>query len=940
MNLRPPKSLAPRSGSGQALRAVFLQIPAVLLLSCIPFAPGCAHPGRDAAFRSSEVRPPLTAQEAGARAKQVGKVRYALWFSIDGEAPEFEGRAVIQFHWKGAKAGDGDPLFLDFSDGTVASLKINTVLVPDEEVRTLYSGHRLRLPKKRLHPGLNRVEVAYSHEYGQDGVGLHRFRDPADDRVYLYSNAEPYDANRIFPCFDQPDLKAGYEVTVEAPADWAVISNLAERDVSPIGGRASWSFPPSPPFSTYLFALHAGPYAVWKSDAGGIPLRLFARESLKRDVDHREWFEITKAGLDYFQTRFGRPYPFEKYDQVLVPEFNDGAMENIGAVTFSDEMAFSSGPSDAELRERADTILHEMAHMWFGNLVTMKWWNGLWLNESFATHAANRALETLSRENAYLRRAAWARPYRDTPGSELFREKRAAYRADLSRATHPIEVPVGDTDEAESNFDEITYSKGAGVLKQLESLLGEEDFREGVQRYFERYAYRNTTQLDFIRALQEASAKPLEKWFEDWVASEGANTVEAQFSCDDEGRITKFELVQSNGPRSTRLRSHQTWIALHGRASKPPEVIPATYSGERTPIGEAVGKACPVWVNPNHEDRDYVQVKLDPATREFLARPPASDSPLGARTPLLEREQLWQSIWESTLLGESPPDGFVNLFFSAGVRETDPGLFGSLVRRLYSTSILEPSASLWLPPEDRLALVRRLHALATREILVSPPGGDLQESWWEVALLTSPEMNDASWILSVLRREIRIPGLPLDQDLRWQLLEAWSRIPSRDMGQFETALREEAERDPGESGRKWMTSIQSATASPEAKQAAFEKALSPKTSFSDLRALADSFPWIGQENLYPWLEDRFFAELPSVIATKSNEEAAAFTRGFFPFSCGGRPAERLARILASHRKLPASVHRSLESILEEEERCRRMKAPSNEGANPAAVAPK
>jgi aminopeptidase N len=909
-------------------RRGFLSRSLVACLAAVAAISGCAHLSNFASRKSdppSQVRPPLTHEDAQSRSKQIGQIRYALWFAVNGSYPDFEGRTVVQFTWRGPKSSDGKPLFLDFTDGKIGSLKINNTVLSAEEVKRLYSGYRLNLPQEHLNTGLNRIEVAYSHDYNQDGVGIHRFQDPADGKVYLYSNSEPYDANQIFPCFDQPDLKATYELTVEAPADWAVISNMGERDVTTFDGRASWSFPATPFFSTYLFALHAGPYELWKSDYNGVPLRLFARESLKTYVDAKEWFDVTKAGLEFYSTYFEYPYPFVKYDQVLVPEFNSGAMENIAAVTFSDNAIFRSRPTQAQLRSRADTILHEMAHMWFGNLVTMKWWNGLWLNESFATYASNRALESLAKDHPSLRRIEWARTYSANPGQELFGEKEWAYWSDQSTTTHPIEVPVRNTDEAESNFDGITYSKGAGVLKQLAFLLGEEDFQEGLRRYFRRYAYKNTTQLQFIKTLQEASEKPLESWLQEWIESEGTNTVEAQFSCGEDGKVARFDLVQGNAPRSKRLRTHQTQLALHDRDSRVQSVIHIGYSGERTNVQEAIGKPCPAWVNPNHGDFDYVQVKLDPVTRAFLLNSGSRKSPLSGAAPLLAREQLWQALWQSTLEGVTPAAEFAKIFFEAGIHETDPNLLRRLLHRIYSTTALDPSVSLWISPQERLDLARRLHAWARKQVLTSPAGSDRQRHWWNLALQSAPEADDSAWISSALAGKVRIPGMPLDQDHRWELLESWARIPSRDILQFGAALAAETNRDRSESGRKWLISIRAATASLEAKQQAFDLARSRDTSFSELREIAGAFSWTGQDSLHPWLEDRYFAELPKIIAEKSNEEAGTFASGFFPFSCGGKALQRLEMFMASRQELPASVMKSLQSIREEEERCSKLR---------------
>ncbi len=288
----------------------------------------------------------------------------------------------------------------------------------------------------------------------------------------------------LFPCFDQPDLKAVYSLKADAPADWRVISTAGEEKTEVSGARKTWTFAKTQKLSTYVFSVHAGPYHVWTSSAGAIPLRLFARESLAKYVPAGEWLELTRQGLDFYGAYFDLPYPFKKYDQILVPDFNEGAMENVGAVTFGERYVSRSTQTLEEREETADTILHEMAHMWFGDLVTMKWWNGLWLNESFATYMSALAQ---SRATRYTR--SWQ--------SFFAAEKQWAYETDQRATTHPIEGDVADTGHAFADFDGITYGKGASVLKQLAYLLGEEKFRDGVRLYLKEHAYGNAEEKDF-----------------------------------------------------------------------------------------------------------------------------------------------------------------------------------------------------------------------------------------------------------------------------------------------------------------------------------------------------------------------------------------------------------------------------------------------------------
>jgi aminopeptidase N len=317
------------------------------------------------------------------RSRQVHKTSYQLWFGVDGTSDEFSGRTKILFDLRENAFANLRSLRLDFTGGKVSTLILNGNPWDAEKIKERYNGEWFEIPKSDLNLGNNKLEIAYSHPYSESGNGFYRFKDPEDGKIYLRTDLEPYYANLVFPCFDQPDLKASFEVTVEAPTEWTILSNMPTREKTKVDSRLSWQFAPSPQMSTYLFALAAGPWKEWKSDSDGMPLGLYARQSLAKYVDPAEWFKITKAGLGFYSDFFGYPYPYAKYDQILIPDMNAGAMENIGAVTFSESFIFRGPATEEERRRRADTILHEMAHMWFGDLVTMRWWNGLWLNESF-----------------------------------------------------------------------------------------------------------------------------------------------------------------------------------------------------------------------------------------------------------------------------------------------------------------------------------------------------------------------------------------------------------------------------------------------------------------------------------------------------------------------------------------------------------------------------
>ena len=657
-----------------------------------------------AAFARPAVKD-LSRRDAQRRAALVKNPDYELALALDGGKKDFVGHEVVRF----ALEAPADDLTVDFADGKLESLTVNgeRVAKPDD------NGMFFSLPKNLLRAGANIVETSFSHPYSVDGAGLYRFKDPEDGRVYLYTNFEPYDAHKLFPCFDQPDLKASYALTVDAPGDWQVVSTAIEEKVAASGARKTWTFGRTPRLSTYVFSMHAGPYHVWTSTAGTIPLRLFARESLAKYVPAGEWLELTRQGLDFYGGYFDLPYPFKKYDQLIVPDFyEDGAMENAAAVTFGENYVFRSTPT-LENRERAaSTILHEMAHMWFGDLVTMKWWDGLWLNESFATYMS--AL-SLSRATRY--RRSWQSFFAD--------EKQWAYADDQRATTHPIEGEVPDTGQAFANFDGITYGKGAAVLKQLSYLLGDDKFRDGVRLYLKAHAYGNAEEKDFFGAISRASGADLDGWTREWLETAGVNTVRADFQCGADGKTSSFALIQPAPADHPALRRHRADVALYREASGGSWEVggstPVDYAGARTEVPALVGRECPVLVYPNLDDRDYAKVELDArslaAAKAGMARIP---------DPLL-RAMLWNTLWEMVRDAKWPVDDYAELVLTSLGSETDFKVADAVLQTVYGRHNASPSALNYLPRPD----YARFEAFFLAGLAKAEAGGDFQKLWFD-----------------------------------------------------------------------------------------------------------------------------------------------------------------------------------------------------------------
>src|SRR6476646_8633869 len=533
----------------------------------------------------------------------------------------------------------------------------------------------------------NELTVSAVGIYTNTGEGLHRFVDPVDGAVYLYSQFETADAKRLFACFDQPDLKARFTVTVTAPADWQVVSNGAMTATEPApSGAVVHRFATTEPMSTYVTALIAGPYFVTRDHHDGIDLGIFCRSSLAQHLDADRLFTETKQGFDFYHGAFGVRYPFGKYVQLFVPEFNAGAMENAGAVTFREEYVFRSRVTRALYERRCETILHEMAHMWFGDLVTMRWWDDLWLNESFATWAS-----AVAQVSATEYSSAWT--------TFANAEKSWAYVQDQLPSTHPIAADMVDLAAVEVNFDGITYAKGASVLKQLAAYVGFDEFLTGLRGYFKAHAFGNATLEDLLSALEETSGRDLHVWADAWLKTTGLNTVSADLDVDDEGVITRFEVVQSGAaPGAGERRPHRLAIGTYDRDDVGRLVrthrVELDVTQERTGVPGLVGLPRGALVLLNDDDLTYCKARLDP---ESLSTAIASIADV---TESLPRTLLWSTVWEMTRDALMRARDFIDLAARGLAAEDQVGVLQRVLGQLQTAvgSYAEPG---WARSDER-----------------------------------------------------------------------------------------------------------------------------------------------------------------------------------------------------------------------------------------------
>src|SRR6266581_4049507 len=541
----------------------------------------------------------LTRDEARERARLLEVESYRIDLDVTGGETTFRSRTTVTFR----AASPGASTFIDLTAPEIREITLNGGQVGHEN----FTGRRITLDGLA---GRNELTVVADCAYSRTGEGLHRFTDPADKGVYLYSDLETFDAHRIYACFDQPDLKARFEFTVTVPDTWLVVSNMApDVTAAPAGpGTRRWHFPATPPMSTYITAIAAGPYHVVRADHDGIPLGIYCRESLARYLDPDEIFEVTRQGFDFFHESFGVRYPFGKYDQLFVPEYKAGAMENAGCVTFLEDYIFRSRVTDSARENRAETILHEMAHMWFGDLVTMRWWDDLWLNESFATWAGNVAQAEATRWPA-----AW------TTFAQVW--KAWAYRQDQLPSTHPIAADIPDIAAVEVNFDGITYAKGAAVLKQLVAHVGRENFLAGVRRYFGQHAWSNATLADLLAPVADTSGRDLAGWSKQWLETAGVNTLRPEYATDDQDRFAAFAVLQEAPASHPVLRPHRIAIGLYDRTEAGlvrRRRVETDIAGDRTEVTELVGERRPDLVLVNDDDLTYAKIRLDEASLRTL----------------------------------------------------------------------------------------------------------------------------------------------------------------------------------------------------------------------------------------------------------------------------------------------------------------------------------
>ncbi|MEV6865569.1 aminopeptidase N [Streptosporangium subroseum] len=821
----------------------------------------------------------LTRDEARERARLLSVQSYAVELDLTEGEERFESITTVRF----TSARAGAETFIDLAEAKVRRAVLNGV----ELDVTGYDLETGRLPLPDL-AETNELRIDADCSYTRTGEGLHRFVDPVDKSVYLHSQFETADAHRMYACFDQPDLKATFELTVLAPSYWEIISNATPDSADELEGHRGrhgalqaakrWHFPATPVLSTYITALCAGPYHKVTSEHDGIPLGLYCRASLAEHLDADNIFEITRQGFDFYHEVFGVRYPFGKYDQLFVPEFNAGAMENAGCVTFLEDYIFRSRVTDAIIERRAETILHEMAHMWFGDLVTMRWWDDLWLNESFATYASVLCQAEATRWG----QGAW------TTFANV--EKSWAYRQDQLPSTHPIAADIVDMHAVEVNFDGITYAKGASVLKQLVAYVGLDNFLAGVRDYFNEHSWGNTELKDLLGALERTSQRDLSSWSKEWLETSWVNTLRPSFTVDAEGRFLEFQVLQEAPADYPTLRSHRVAIGLYslrGDELFRTKRVELDVVGARTAVAELVGELQPDLVLINDDDLTYAKIRLDDRSLRTLV-----DGGIAKFTESLPRALSWSAAWDMTRDAEMTTRDYLALVIS-GVSSIKDITVAQTVLRQARQAVQQYADPAWR--SQGLALL----ASALRSLVDgAEPGSDHQLAYVNALSTVATSAEDLAFLKGLLDGSTALDGLTVDTDLRWTLVQSLVSGGVLD----DEDIAGELLRDATANGERSAALSRASIPTAEAKANAWSTMVEGKLSGALLRSTILGFMDPRHPDLLEPYAAKYFEEIGSIWKSWTSDSAQNFATGCYPaLSISPETVARTQELIAESR---------------------------------------
>lgn len=815
----------------------------------------------------------LLRDEARARKRIVSDLAYTIVLDLTLTDELFGSDTTVTFRCSETSAST----FIDLAARSIEKIELNGNAIP----ASAFTGYRIALNGLKAE---NALRVVATCEYSHSGAGLHFFRDPIDGKPYLHTQFEAREAHKVFANFDQPDLKATFTFRIIAPSEWSVASNTIPTVASDKDSK-TWGFPTTKIMPSYITAIVAGPYHIVRDKHKNIDLGIWCRQSLAQYLDPDEILEVTKQGFDFFEEYFAYPYVWGKYDQLFVPEFNSGAMENAGCVTFHEMMIYRSKVTDAARERRASTILHEMAHMWFGNLVTMDWWDDLWLNESFATY-----MGTVAQSRATRWRTAWTRFAQD--------QKLWAMIQDQMPTTHPIVADVPDSESARTNFDGISYAKGASVLKQLVAWVGEEPFVKGMRQYFQDYEYGNAALGDFLGALEKASGRDLTSWAGEWLGTAGVNTFRARFT-ESGGAYASFVLAQTAAAGQPTIRRHRIAIGLYDLKNGSfvrRKSIELDAVGATTEIPELIGEKIPDLLLLNDEDLAYCKIRLDERSLATL-----TDHLADLADPLA-RVLCWAAAIDQLRDAELATRDFVRLVINNIHSETDPGVIAQLLQQASG------AIPAYGDPANVDALQRAWATNARKQLLAAEPGSDLQLLWARSFIAAARAPEHIGFVRGLLEGSQAVKGLAIDTDVRWAIVNALAGV-----GEIsDDVIDMELERDPTDAGRRYAASARANRPTPQAKAQAWVAILDKSTPLQTAMSHMAGFQRYDQSDLIAPYADRYFAQLQPMTETRPIEIAIRFASSMYPsVLCNDDLVRKTDAYLAANKDLAAPIRRYL-----------------------------
>ncbi|MDO5048829.1 MAG: aminopeptidase N [Actinomycetaceae bacterium] len=843
----------------------------------------------------------LTRKEAEERASIATVYHYDVELNLAENDETFTSKSTIDFD-----AHDGASTFLDLIADEVYSIEVNG------EARDVSAFYDSRVHLDGLKER-NRVTVIAKCRYMHTGEGLHRFTDPADGKSYTYSQFEVPDSRRVFAVFEQPDMKAQFTFHVITPADWTVFSNSPTPVPTDVDGLKRWDFTATEQISSYITAIVAGPYvgktgSLTSSDGREIPLGVYCRQSLEQYLDADWVMDVTRAGFKFFEKEYGRPYPFRKYDQIFVPEYNAGAMENAGCITFRDQYIFRTKPTSAELEGLANTILHELAHMWFGDLVTMRWWNDLWLNESFAEFMSHLCLAEGTEEW----KSAW---------TGFMARKDWGMRQDQMPTTHPIVAPIRDLEDVEVNFDGITYAKGAAVLRQLVSYVGRDNFFAGVGEYFKKHAWMNTTLPDLMRELEAASGRDLDAWSKVWLEEAGVTLLRPEIVVSEDGTLTELAVIQEAFTPGSSLRPHRLAVAGYDLVDGKIERVfheELDVDGQRTVVESAAGIKRPELILVNDGDLAYAKIRMDEQSLQFAI------NNIAKFEESLTRSIIIASAWDMVRDAQMPARAFIDLVLAAAPVEQDITVLQLWLRQL------DKAVTEYVPNEDRVAVLDLVgHRLLILARAMSA-GTDQQRVLTLAAARRAYTPEQVEAIDRLRTGEDTLMGLDVDVELKWELLMASVAGGLAGEEQIDEMLKS----DTTMTGRQKAEEARATRPKQDVKDEAFAKVISDPSLANDTRIAIGRGYWRGDvsnPDLYASHVQIYFGSLLRIWEDNTSHTAQAIVALGFPSKIVGRlnSVDVVAtgnKWLKDNEDAPAGLVRLVSEFVAEAERATRIQA--------------